>query len=56
VLKALCYRLEGCRSETWWDELFLSVYLILLATLGSEVFKTSNRNEWQKQKKNVSGE
>jgi hypothetical protein len=34
-----------------------SIYLILQATLGPEVYSASNRNEYQKQKKrNVSGE
>jgi hypothetical protein len=33
---------------------FFSVYLILLATLGPEVYSASERNEYQKQKKNVS--
>jgi hypothetical protein len=34
----------------------LSIYLILLATLGPEVYSASNRKEYQKQKNNVSGE
>jgi hypothetical protein len=33
-----------------------SIYLILLAALGPEVYSVSNRNEYQKQKNNVSGE
>jgi hypothetical protein len=33
-----------------------SVYLILLAALGPRVHPASNRNEYQKQKNNVSGE
>jgi hypothetical protein len=33
-----------------------SIYLILLATLGPGVYSASNRNEYQKQKNNVSGE
>jgi hypothetical protein len=35
---------------------FFPVYLILPATLGPGVHSASNRNEHQKQKKNVSGE
>jgi hypothetical protein len=38
------------------DELneFFAIYLILPAALGPEVYLTSNRNEYQKQKINVS--
>jgi hypothetical protein len=35
---------------------FLSIYLILLAALGREVYSAYNRNEYQKHKNNVSGE
>jgi hypothetical protein len=35
---------------------FFSSYLILLAALGPGVYSASNRNEYQKQKDNVSGE
>jgi hypothetical protein len=35
---------------------FFSIYLILPATLGSVVYSTSNRNEYHKQKNNVSRE
>jgi hypothetical protein len=35
---------------------FFSVYLILPAALGPEVHSASSRNEFQKQKNNVSGE
>jgi hypothetical protein len=35
---------------------FVSIYLILLAALGPEVYSASNRNEYQKQKNDVSGE
>jgi hypothetical protein len=34
----------------------LSIYLILPAALGPDVYTASNRNEYQKQEKNVSGE
>jgi hypothetical protein len=33
-----------------------SIYLILLAALGLGVYSACNRNEYQKQKNNVSGE
>jgi hypothetical protein len=33
-----------------------SIYLVLMAPLGRGVYSTSNRNEYQKQKNNVSGE
>jgi hypothetical protein len=32
------------------------IYLILSVALGSEVYSASNRNEYEKQKSNVSGE
>jgi hypothetical protein len=35
---------------------FFSIYLILLAALDSGVHPTSNRNEYQKQKNDVSAE
>jgi hypothetical protein len=35
---------------------FFSIYLILLAILGPEVYSASNKNKYQKQKNNVSGE
>jgi hypothetical protein len=35
---------------------FFSIYLILPAALGTGVHSASNRNEYQKQKNNVSGE
>jgi hypothetical protein len=34
---------------------FFSIYLILLAALGSGVYSASNRNEYQKQKNTISG-
>jgi hypothetical protein len=37
-------------------EFFFSVYLILLVTLGPGIHSASNRNEYQKQNKNVSGD
>jgi hypothetical protein len=35
---------------------YFSIYLILLAALGPGVYSSSNRNEYQKLKNNVSGE
>jgi hypothetical protein len=35
---------------------FFSIYLILLSELGPGVYSASNRNEYQKQKNNVSGD
>jgi hypothetical protein len=35
---------------------FFSIYLILPAALGPGVLSASNRNEYKKQKNNVSGE
>jgi hypothetical protein len=35
---------------------FFSVYLIFPAALGCEAYSAPNRNEYQKQKNNVSGE
>jgi hypothetical protein len=52
VVKALCYKLEGSGFGEW----IFSIYLILLAPLGPGVHSASNRNEYQKQKKNVSGQ
>jgi hypothetical protein len=54
AVKALCYMLEGRGFETRWGEL-ISIYLILLAALGSGVYSASYRNYYQKQKNNVSG-
>jgi hypothetical protein len=56
VVKALCYKPEGCRFETRWGEWFLSSYLILPAALGPGVYSPSKRNEYQKHNNNVSGE
>jgi hypothetical protein len=44
----------GSRSDEVNE--FFSIYLIILASLGNGVFSASNRNEYQKQKNNVSGE
>jgi hypothetical protein len=36
--------------------IFFSIYLILLVALGPGVYSASNRNKYQKQENNVSGE
>jgi hypothetical protein len=38
------------------DEVIFSIYVILPAALGPPVNSATNRNEYQKQKNNVSGE
>jgi hypothetical protein len=52
VVEALCCM---CSRPDNVDE-FFSLYLILLATLGPGFQSAANRNEYQKQKNNVSGE
>jgi hypothetical protein len=42
--------------ETVWGEWMFSIYLILPAALGPGIYSASNRNEYQKQINNVSGE
>jgi hypothetical protein len=54
VVKALCYEPEITGSTP--DEVIFSIYLILLAALGLGVYSASDRNEYQKQTSNVSGE
>jgi hypothetical protein len=57
VVEELCYKPEGYSFETRCGErIFFSIYLILAAALGPGVCSASNRNEYQKQKNNVSGE
>jgi hypothetical protein len=55
VDKTLCYEPEDGGFETQRGE-FSSIYLVLPAALGPGVHSASNRNEYQKQKNNVSGE
>jgi hypothetical protein len=52
--KALCYKPEGREFEIRWGEWMFSIYLILTPALGPEVYSAFNRNEYQKQKNNVS--
>jgi hypothetical protein len=52
----MLYKLEGHGFETRWGEYIFSIHLILLAAVGLGVYSASTRNEYQKQKNNVSGE
>jgi hypothetical protein len=56
VVKALCYFWKVVDSRP--DELnsFFSIYLFLPASLGPGAYSICNRNEYQKQENNVSGE
>jgi hypothetical protein len=56
VVKALCYKPESRGFKTHWGEWIVSFYLILPAPLGPGVYSASNRNEYQRQEKIVSGE
>jgi hypothetical protein len=56
VVMAPCYKPEGRGFETRLGERFFSIYIILPGALGPAVYSSSNRNEYQKQKNNVSGE
>jgi hypothetical protein len=56
VLEALCYKPEGRGFENWGGERIFSIYLILPVALGPGVYSASKRNEYQKQKSNISGE
>jgi hypothetical protein len=56
LVKALCYKPGGRGFETRWDEWIFSIYLILPAALGPGMHSAYKRNEYRKQKSNVSGE
>jgi hypothetical protein len=56
VVKVLCYKSENCGFETDEVNVRFLIHLILPAPLGPGVYSTSNRNEYQRQKNNVSGE
>jgi hypothetical protein len=53
-VKALCYSPEGRGFEAY--EVDFSIYHILPAALGPVIYSASNRNEYQKQRNNVSGD
>jgi hypothetical protein len=52
----ICYKPEVHEFETRWSGWFFSIYLIIPAALGPGIYSDSNRNEYQKQKSNVSWE
>jgi hypothetical protein len=54
VVEVLCYKLEGRGFEIRWGNRIFSIYVILPAALGPGIYPASNRNEYQKQKNNVS--
>jgi hypothetical protein len=56
VIKALSYKVEGCGFEIGLGELYFSISLILPAALCPGIYLSSNINEHQKQKNNVSWE
>jgi hypothetical protein len=56
VVKALLLQAGRLGFETRWENEFFQLNLILLAAPSPEVHSVSNRNEYQKQKSNVSGE
>jgi hypothetical protein len=56
MVKALFYKPEGRGLENRRGECFFLIYLNLPAALGPGIHSTSNRNEYHKQKSNVSGE
>jgi hypothetical protein len=55
VVQVISYKLDGRGFEARSVEFFL-ISGILPAALSPEVYSTSNRNEYQKQKNNASGE
>jgi hypothetical protein len=57
VVKALYYKPVGRGFETQEvNDFFFSFYLFLPAALGPGVYSASNRNEYQEQTNNFSGE
>jgi hypothetical protein len=54
VVEALSYKLEGRAFETQLSQCISSIYLINPVALGLVVHSASKRNEYQKQKNNVS--
>jgi hypothetical protein len=56
VAKALSYKLISRGFKAAWDVLILSFYLIFPAAVGPGACSASDRNEYQKQTNNVSGE
>jgi hypothetical protein len=56
VGEALCHKPEGRGFEIHWGKRIFSIHVILPVVLSPGVYSASNRNEYQKQKNNVSGE
>jgi hypothetical protein len=56
VVEALLYKPEGRGFNSWLGNGIFSMYLILRAALRPGIYSASNRNEYQKQKEQVSGE
>jgi hypothetical protein len=56
VFEAIFYKPEGRGFESRRGESIFSIYQILPAALGTGVYSASNRNEYQKQKNDFSGE
>jgi hypothetical protein len=56
VVKAQCYKPVGRGFQTRSGELIFAIYLVLPAAPGPGAHSASNRNEYQEQKINVSGE
>jgi hypothetical protein len=56
VVQELCYKTEGRGFETRGGERVSSIYFILPAVLGRRVYSASNRNKYQKQETNISGD
>jgi hypothetical protein len=56
VVRALCCKQEVASSRPDEVNEFFSIYIILPVALGPGVYSASNRNEYQKQKNNISGE
>jgi hypothetical protein len=56
VVEALYYKPEGRGYKTRLGECNCSIYLILPALLGPGVYSASDRNKYQKQKNDVSGD
>jgi hypothetical protein len=51
VVKAASWKVAGSKPDE--VKIFLSIYLILLAALGSGVYSASNKNEYLKHKNDV---
>jgi hypothetical protein len=50
VVEALRYNPKGRGFQIRWKNLILSIFLILLAALGSGIYSACNINEYQREK------